>query len=279
MYYSDNDFRLYHHQVKGAHWYVKNGPPYPLDRAISTGKRLKEAAVNKVRETAGKIKEHQAKQAEAKAAKKAEAEKKRIAEEAEKKRQAEEAEKKRVAEEKAKHEAEKQDAIKSGDATKVDRFKNEMSLQELNEAVQRVNLNRQIASSMPKEVSKFDKAISAMDKTKTVIDKGVGYWNSFAKIYNSFNEEPLPVIDGNLQNRIAEKNKKDREAEIYRSLRNTSGNKDAFDKALRSMSNDEVAALNKRLNNEKNIRSFSWDTLVNESAKDFNGDTTKTKKK
>ena len=31
---------LEHHQVKGAHWGVHNGPPYPLDRSKSDGKRL-----------------------------------------------------------------------------------------------------------------------------------------------------------------------------------------------------------------------------------------------
>ncbi len=260
MYYSENDFRLYHHGIKGQKWGVENGPPYPLDRAISTGQRLKNAASS----AAGKIKEHRAKRAEIKAAKKEEERKKREAEEAEKKRQAEEAEKKRVEEERARHEAEKQDAIKSGDVAKVEQFKTEMSLQELNEAVQRINLNRQISNATPKEPSKFDKAVAALDKTKTVVNKGVEYWNSFAKIYNSFNEDPLPVIDGSLAAKLAEKDKKAREGEIYRTLRNNSGNKDAFDKALRNMSNDEIAALNKRLNAEKNIRNFNWDMPSND---------------
>lgn len=32
---------LYHHGIKGQKWGAKNGPPYPLDSKISTGKRLK----------------------------------------------------------------------------------------------------------------------------------------------------------------------------------------------------------------------------------------------
>lgn len=32
---------LYHNGVKGQKWGVQNGPPYPLDSKISTGKRLK----------------------------------------------------------------------------------------------------------------------------------------------------------------------------------------------------------------------------------------------
>lgn len=32
---------LYHHGIKGQKWGVHNGPPYPLDSDVSTGKRLK----------------------------------------------------------------------------------------------------------------------------------------------------------------------------------------------------------------------------------------------
>lgn len=266
--YSDNDFRLYHHGVKNQKWYVRNGPPYPLDSSISTGKSLKVNRLEssaKFKETAGKIKAYKAKRAAEKAEKAEEARKKATVEEEERRKQAEKEEKERVEREEAQHEAEKQAAIKSGDATKVEKFKSEMSLQELNEAVQRVNLNRQISQSMPKEPSKIDKAISALDKTKTTIEKGIGYWNSFAKIYNSFNEEPLPIIDGQLANKIAEKNKKDREEEIYKLIRaNTikpsDQSKQALDNVLKSMTNSEVEAMDKRLKNEKNIKNFDWNS-------------------
>lgn len=36
--YSDE---LAHHGVQGQQWGIQNGPPYPLDRSISTGSRLK----------------------------------------------------------------------------------------------------------------------------------------------------------------------------------------------------------------------------------------------
>lgn len=35
---------LAHHGIDGQHWGVQNGPPYPLDRSISTGSRLRTSA-------------------------------------------------------------------------------------------------------------------------------------------------------------------------------------------------------------------------------------------
>lgn len=38
-----------HHGVEGMRWGVKNGPPYPLDESISTGKKLKHEPDDKYR--------------------------------------------------------------------------------------------------------------------------------------------------------------------------------------------------------------------------------------
>lgn len=38
---------LKHHGIQGMHWGQRNGPPYPLSRSISTGKRLKTFAKNR----------------------------------------------------------------------------------------------------------------------------------------------------------------------------------------------------------------------------------------
>lgn len=42
-----DDEYLAHHGVQGQHWGVQNGPPYPLDRSISTGSRLKDTSGTK----------------------------------------------------------------------------------------------------------------------------------------------------------------------------------------------------------------------------------------
>ena len=43
---------LSHHGVKGQKWGVENGPPYPLDSKVSTGKRLKNVGSVKKKKTA-----------------------------------------------------------------------------------------------------------------------------------------------------------------------------------------------------------------------------------
>ena len=46
---------LYHHGIKGQKWGVQNGPPYPLDSNISTGKRLKnEKNIDKIQKERAK---------------------------------------------------------------------------------------------------------------------------------------------------------------------------------------------------------------------------------
>ena len=37
---------IFHHSVKNQKWGVQNGPPYPLDSSISTGKKLKDTQTN-----------------------------------------------------------------------------------------------------------------------------------------------------------------------------------------------------------------------------------------
>lgn len=46
MYLVDESEYLVHHGIKGQKWGKRNGPPYPLDSDISTGKRLKIASSN-----------------------------------------------------------------------------------------------------------------------------------------------------------------------------------------------------------------------------------------
>ena len=47
---SSRNAEFYHHGVQGQKWGVQNGPPYPLDSAVSTGKRLLKSVDKKIAE-------------------------------------------------------------------------------------------------------------------------------------------------------------------------------------------------------------------------------------
>lgn len=161
--YTENDFRLYHHGIRGQKWGIQNGPPYPLDSAISTGARLKSAA----KVAAGKIKEHRAKQAEIKAAKK-----QRRAEEAAAKKEA--AKRKEI-----------DDAVKSGDIKKINKHQNEMSIQQFNEAVQRAELNKRLNNT---ETSAFDKAVRIAQNVANLSSSASNIYNNLSSISKKMDE-------------------------------------------------------------------------------------------
>lgn len=179
--YPENDFRLYHHGILGQKWGRKNGPPYPLDESVSTGSRLKTAAAsaaNKVKETAGKIKEHRAQQAEIRSAKKqekaeAKAAKKQADEEAKAAKQAEEKEKAI------------ESAIKSGNASEISKYSTDMSVQQFNEAVQRAELNKRLANT---QTSSFDKAVKIAQNVANLTNSASNIYNNISSISKKMDE-------------------------------------------------------------------------------------------
>lgn len=167
--YTNNDYRLYHHGVKGQKWGVMNGPPYPLDESISTGQRL--------RETAGRIKEHMKKRSEERAVKR---EERRVQKEEKKAQQFEE---------------KKAKTLRSGNFNKVTKMRDDLTDDELRSAITRIRINQELESLEPK--SHFYKAMDKVNDFRVSAEKGMNAWNTFAKAVNSFMDEPaIPVLDG-----------------------------------------------------------------------------------
>ena len=134
------------------------------------------------------------------------------------KKRAETLAKKKAEEEAAqKHEAEKQEAIRSGNATQIAKFQNELSNQELRDALDRLNskqrLSDMVAKETPKKKTKLDRAMEVADKASKyadVAEKGIKAYNTFAKVSNAFADDKnqLPII-GEKRNKDEKDSKKE----------------------------------------------------------------------
>lgn len=100
--------------------------------------------------------------------------------------------------EKRDYEAEKKKALESGSAADVLKFKGKLTNQELQTALTRINLESQLSSISQKDVkSGMDKVASVMDKVekaRQATEKGIGAYNTIAKVSNSLAGTKLPKI-------------------------------------------------------------------------------------
>lgn len=189
----DTYYEIYHHGTKGQRWgnrlyQNKDGSLTPLGR-IRYAKQQKTRRKNLE-------KARLAKSAKAKA-------------EADKKK-AEEDEKTA----KEKFEAAKKKAIESGSASDVIKFKGKLTTSEMQTALNRINLEKQLSDLSAKErKSAVDKIAKVMDKVGTIrnaTEKGIDAYNTAAKIFNSFNKDKkLPKIQDKDKNKNDDKQSDD----------------------------------------------------------------------
>ena len=94
----------------------------------------------------------------------------------------------------------KQIAIRSGNAREIMEFKGELNNQELQYAVNRLNMESQLSSLNQKTIkSGWDGVNKALDRATTVVNAAgttVNAYNLVAKITNSLTPISLPVLDG-----------------------------------------------------------------------------------
>lgn len=193
--YNDTYDEIYHHGIKGQEHGVRNGPPYPLNPAVSSavkqGKSESEIrAIKKKREASLK------KARAAKAKKKAEAEKAK----AEEARKAEKEEKARVSAEKKaekaakKLEKKKERALK--DPNSLIRNKDLFNTEELDAALKRLSIEDKIKDLSSKKISRGKSAVEALGAVGIA---GLTGWNVAASIYNAYqksqgSDSALPQI-------------------------------------------------------------------------------------
>lgn len=180
--YSVNDYRYYlaHHGIENQQWGVRNGPPYPLDRAVSAAVKAGKSAGEIARIAGGKA------ASVVKSGVKAGA--KVLSETAQKSKERHEEH------EKAAREKRINKIITSGDVKKVEKNQGLLTNDQYRKAIERINLNTDLETA--KNKINLKKVADASNNLSNITGNGIKLWNSFASIYNSLNEDPLPKING-----------------------------------------------------------------------------------
>lgn len=259
------DDHLEHHGILGQKWGKQNGPPYPLGRDEHSAEEKK---LNKFTPSGVIARYKERKEAKRKAAEKA-ARVQKMKEGKERK-----AAERKAAEE---HENAKQKALKSGNAEEVAKFKDELSYAELNEAVNRIDLENRLKAQIikanpPQESASVDDR-SRLEKATALVSKYgkmasnaaegaegmIKAYNTVAKVMNSVTDSDWPMIkEVDLKTKLAEREKKAKEAEererkerIDKLLR--SGDVEEINRRKSELTNDELSNAVKRLDNEDKL--------------------------
>ena len=158
-------------------------------------------------------------------------------------------------------EASKQRAINSGDTTEVGRYKNYMTNDEFNRAVNRIDTERRLSEAMDKEVKtgmdRISEITDAAGKIANAAETGVRLWNIVAKINNTFGGKELPTIDGtNIHKKRAEAKKEEKEKtdQKIRDAYIRSATPEDLAKGFGTFSKKEVEEITARLRFEQKIR-------------------------
>ena len=179
---------LSHHGILGMKWGITLGPPYPLgsnDHSSAQKKAAKSAGI-KVGGSSGKGSIANLFR------------RKKPVQQAASKQQPKEPERPETPEE---HKAKREAAIKSGNPNEIRKYRDELTNDELQKALNRVSLNKQLAAIdvPPSAFDKIDKAMKTADKITNWAGTAIKVYNTAATVHNSFSDKDSQwkKIDGN----------------------------------------------------------------------------------
>lgn len=158
------------------------------------------------------------------------------------------------------HEEKKQDALQKGNATDILKFKGELTNQEMQTALTRISLERQlsdisareIAAGQQKTKSALELASDVMtnvDKVRGMVEKGISAYNTVAKINNSLSDDEWDIIgDKTKKTRLEEKAEKEKKKAREKELREMT-KAEALEK-FNELSLDEIKTLDSRFSKQ-----------------------------
>lgn len=197
-YYEDH-YSFAHHGILGQKWGDKNGPPYPLDPGDHSAKEKKAGWVKS-------LKNYHAEKKKKKQRKKA-LEKARVAL----------AEKKKQEELKRKFEADKEKVLRSGKASEILKYKGQMTNDEMEYAIQRINKEERLYGLSEKEhktaMDKIDGIFKKVGTATDWVNKAVNAYDAIDKLTSRLSgEDENKILDdvvksGNLNKIMAYKDK------------------------------------------------------------------------
>lgn len=147
-----------------------------------------------------------------------------------------------------KAEEKKQKILASGDLNKIAKIQDDLSTNEINNALNRADALAKLNDRTGKSKNKMT-AGEALDKMNAAMDnlkKGVDVYNKFAKTWNLFSENEMTVLDESAYDR-RKKKEKERQDELDKYEKKVreaaeAGRKAAVEDATRSLSLDRILA-------------------------------------
>ena len=167
---------------------------------------------------------------------------------------------------------ERERVVRSGNLKEIQKHNNQLTNTEIKHAMERVDLNKKLSDlSKPKTKTgkeRIDAAFKTMGDINSKAETVTKGYNTFAKIYNSLNENPIPVLDGTYREKISSESKK--------LVRYGSPEEVYFAAMKGEITPEQWQAANDRFKNEKMNRGYidaarEWETKeqnrINEASK------------